>query len=63
MKLKDLERDISLVEESISQMKSINRDVARMESQVVHVRDDMLHELNVMERNANQSLRGNETPN
>ena len=63
MKLKDLERDISLVEKSINQMECINQDVVRMENQVEHVRDDMLKELHNLERNASLSLQEDMAPN
>jgi len=63
LKLKDLERDISLVEKSINQMECINQDVVRMENQVEHVRDDMLKELHNLERNASLSLQEDMAPN
>ena len=56
MKLKDLERDIQRMEESVHRMASINQEMMQLDHQVDNVRCDLINELHVMERNAQQKL-------
>ncbi|CAM2065355.1 hypothetical protein SCOR_08240 [Sulfidibacter corallicola] len=55
MKLKDLEADILLMENSIRQAEYLNKEVIDMEHQVEHVRHDLEEELHHMTENFERS--------
>lgn len=48
MKLKDLERDIKMLEEAISGAESISPRIAGLNSQVDHLKDDLVENLQHM---------------
>ena len=50
MKLKDLEKDIALMEQTVKKMESLNRNVQDMDQQVDKVQKDMVQELQSLER-------------
>ena len=57
MKLRDLEEDIKIMEETVAKMESLNKEVVDMEVQVDHVRHDLVEELHQMEENALKATR------
>ena len=52
MKLKDLEKDIAIMEDTLQKMATINKEVEDMENQVDGVRKDLVEELHTMDENA-----------
>lgn len=51
MRLKDIESDIMLMEQSIRQCESINKEIVDIEHQVEHVCHDLQTELHTMNTN------------
>ena len=49
MKLKDLEKDIELMEQTVKKMESLNKNVQEMDQQVDKVQKDMVQELHTLE--------------
>lgn len=52
MKLKDLEQDIQLLEQSVQRAAALTKEVEQMDNQVELVRQDLLEELNSMNTTA-----------
>ncbi len=52
MKLKDLEKDIKLMEQTVEKMQSLNKNVQKMDNQVDKVHKDLVDELHTLERQA-----------